>query len=218
MENRRLPLPEKRGYDRAYELSYQFACEKLAQSDIEEQCHRSGAEYRITDSVREIIVQYLNQPYLITLSGIVISVINSPEPIALRDKLLILHYFNTAKGTPPTDRLITFRELPEGTVYFPTFSKRTIEPILSNFSKEPRLLLRAGETLGGRKADYGNIGVTIPAFSKVPITIILWQGDEELPSQGNVLFDANIPDYLPSEDITVLCETISWRLVRSLRE
>jgi hypothetical protein len=218
MENRRLPLPEKGGYDRAYGLSYQLACEKLTKSNIEVQCRRSGAEYRITDSGREIIIQYLNRPHLITLPIITISMMNSPELVALRDKLLILHYFNTAKGTPPTNRLITFRELPEGTVYFPTFLKRTIEPILRNFGKEPRLLLDSGETLGGHKADYGNIGVTIPAFSKVPITIILWQGDEELPSQGNVLFDANIPDYLPTEDITVLCETICWRLMRSLRE
>ena len=117
-----------------------------------------------------------------------------------------------------TNRLITFRELPEGNVYFPTFTKRTIKPIVDNFSQQSKLLITASEKLGGYKVDYGDAAVTIPAFPRVPVTIILWRGDEELSPQGNVTFDANISDYLPTEDITVLCETIVWRLVRYSRE
>jgi len=29
----------------------------------------------------------------------------------------------------------------------------------------------------------------------------------------NLLFDGNILDYLTSEDITIVCETITWRLI-----
>ncbi|GAJ24463.1 unnamed protein product, partial [marine sediment metagenome] len=158
------------------------------------------------------------QSYLITLPNIEISLVDSAEEVTIRDKLLILHYFTSAKGTPATNRLITFRELPEGSVYSPTFSKRTIKPLLDHFGKEPRLLVDAGEKLGGHKADYGDTAVTINAFNRVPLTIILWQGDDELAPQANVVFDANISDYLPTEDITVLCETITWRLIKYLRE
>ena len=80
------------------------------------------------------------------------------------------------------------------------------------------ILVDAAEKLGGHKADYGDTAVTINAFSHVPITIILWLGDDELAPQGNIVFDANISDYLPTEDITVLCETITWRLINYLRE
>jgi hypothetical protein len=45
---------------------------------------------------------------------------------------------------------------------------------------------------------------------------VLWRGDEELAPNGNILFDANISDYLSSEDVTVLSETIIWKLVRSI--
>jgi hypothetical protein len=48
----------------------------------------------------------------------------------------------------------------------------------------------------------------------VPITLVLWRGDEELAPNGNILFDANISDYVPTEDVTVLCETIIWKLVK----
>jgi hypothetical protein len=43
---------------------------------------------------------------------------------------------------------------------------------------------------------------------------VLWKGDEEVSPNGNILFDANISDYLSTEDVTVLCETITWKLVK----
>lgn len=206
-----LPLPAPRNYADAYEL----ACARLAGiADVAAQCRQSGAQYRLRDSQPEIIIQYLNRPYLITLPDIKLSLLDSAEEVPVRDKLLILHYFISAKGTPAAQRLITFRELPEGNVYFPTFSQRTVKPLLNHFAKEPRLLLEAGARLGGAKVDLGDTALTLNAFSRVPITIILWRGDEELSPQGSILFDANITDYLPTEDVTVLCEVITWRLIR----
>jgi hypothetical protein len=34
----------------------------------------------------------------------------------------------------------------------------------------------------------------------------------------NLLFDANIMDYLETEDVTVVCEIITWRLVGYSKE
>ncbi len=200
-------------------LAYKLAREQLAKiDDIEQQCRKSGAQYQVIDSKKAIIVQYLNQSYLITLPDIEISLVGSAEEVPTRDKVLILHYFTSAKGTQATNKLITFRELPEGKVYSPTFSKRTIKPLLDYFNKDPNLLVEISKKLGGHKADYGDTAVTINAFSHVPITVVLWQGDADFAPQGNILFDATISDYLPTEDITVLCETITWRLIRHLRE
>ncbi len=218
MENQSLPLPHQKNYEYANDLAYTFACEQLVKiDDVEQQCRNSGAQYRVIDSKKEIIIRYLNQSYLITLPGIKISLIDDGERVPVRDKVLILHYFITAKGTPTANKLIAFKELPEGKVYSPTFFKRTINPILDHFGKEPRLLVDIAEKLGGHKVDYGDTAVTIEAFSRVPITIILWRGDDEFAPQGTITFDATISDYLSTEDITVLCEAITWRLIRYSR-
>ena len=207
-------MPEQKGYDRAYELAYKLAAEQLARiDDIEQQCRQSSSRYQVIDSKKTIFIQYLNQSYLITLPGIEISLVASLEKVPIRDKVLILHYFTSAKGSPLANRLITFRELPEGSVYSPTFAKRSIQPLLDHFGQEPQRLIDAGKKLGGHQADYGDTAVTINAFSRVPITIILWRGDAEFAPQGSILFDATISDYLPTEDITVLCSTITWKLV-----
>jgi hypothetical protein len=84
--------------EQGFELPYKLAREQLTKiSDIEEQCHRSGARYV---GPNKIIVDYLNKPYHITLPDIEISLEASEVEVPLRDKILILHYFTLAEGYP----------------------------------------------------------------------------------------------------------------------
>jgi len=205
-------------HEYGYELAYKLACEQLAKlNDLEQQCQKSGAQYLMIDSQRVIIVKYLNQSYRITLPDIKISLTSSKEEVPLKDKILILHYLTQAKGTQISNKLVTYKELPEGANYLPTFSKRAIKPLVDYFGKQPYRLVDIGAKLGGQKADYGDVAVTINAFSRVPITFVLWRGNEEFPPNGNIIFDSSISDYLTTEDINVLCEAIAWRLVKLLK-
>lgn len=206
------PLSNTRG--QAYELAYKLACKQLARMDVERQCHKSGAQYD-ADSNR-IIIEYLNQPYLITLPDGEISLRNSEERVPLKDKILILHYLTLAEGTPITDRLTTFKQLPGCASYFSVFSQLAIKPLLDHFGKEPELLIDAAAKLGGHKASYGDISITINAFPRVPVTIALWRGDDEFAPRGSIMFDSTISDYLPAEDIRELCGIIAWRLIKGL--
>jgi len=198
----------------AYELAYKLACERLKSIDIEQLCHKSGAQYADHD---RIIIEYLNRSYLVTVPNIEVSLKDNKEEVPLKDKILILHYLTLAKGTPVANKLITFRQLPAGASYFAAFSQRAIKPLLDYFASKPQLLIDFAANLGGYKAGYGDVAITINAFSRVPVTFALWQGDEEFPSNGSIMFDASIPDYLSTEDVTILCETIIWKLVKSLR-
>ena len=213
MESGYLTLPLNK-YESGYELAYQMACEQLAKTvDLKQQCLRSGVQWTLED----IIIEYLYQPYKITLPEIKISPVVGDEPLPIRDKLLILHYFLQAKGSPLSNHTITYKELADGIVYFPTFYQRAVKPLVTHFGREPQRLLDVARILGGHEADYGDAAVTINAFSRVPITLVLWKGDEELTPEGNIIFNSTIPDYLPTEDINVLCETIAWRLVKLLK-
>jgi hypothetical protein len=200
--------------EQGFELSYKLAFEQLSKiSDIEEQCHKSGVR---CVGPNKIIIDYLNQPYHITLPDAEISLEDSKTEVPLKDKILILHYFTLAKGTPPTGMLINYKQLPGGVSYFPAFSQRAINPFVKHFGQKPELLIDLSAKLSGYKADQGDVSVTINAFNHVPITFALWRGDEEFSPSGGILFDANISDYLSTEDVTVLCETIVWKLVKSI--
>ena len=186
-----------------------IAQEQFTTIDIKQQCQKSGALY----SAETVTLNYLNEIYRINLSSADVSFVDSNQPVPLREKILILHYFTQAKGTPLKDKQITFRDLPGGLVYYPTFIKRTIKPLSDFFGKDPALFLGVGKILGARQGEIGDTSLIIDAFARVPITIILWQGDNELKAEVNLLFDANIIDYLTSEDVTIVCETITWKLI-----
>ena len=201
-------------WERGFDVSYKLALERVAKiNDIKEQCRKSGANYL---GPHKIGINYLNQQYHILLPDVKILLGDGGTEASLRDKILILHYFAEAKGIQATGKLIAYKQLPGGISYFPAFSRRVIAPLVKHFGKSPEKLIKAAAKLGGREADYGDLSMTINAFDHVPITLVLWRGDEELAPNGNILFDANISDYLSTEDVTVLTETIIWKLVKDI--
>lgn len=216
MTREHLTLPDRNVREYAHELAEKLALEQLAGiDDIEQQCRQSGAQY--IPSQKAVIIDHLNQSYRISFPDGEVSLTTGGEAVPKRDKILILHYFTQAKGTPLSHKTITYKELPHGSNYFPVFAKRAIQPVLTFFGNEPELLLKTAEMLGGHKADYGDVAVTINAFSRVPVTFVLWQGDAELAPEGSIMFDSTISDYLTNDDIHTLCENIAWKLVRMLK-
>jgi hypothetical protein len=207
-----LKLPEQNVRDYAHGLAFKLACEQMAGiADIKEQCLKSGAQY-ITQE-KAILIDYLGQKYRISLPGCGVSLTDSGEAVPVRDRILLLHYFTRARGTNFSGKVITYKDLPEGINYFPVFAKRAIKPLVDCFGKQPHRLLQAAEKLGGRKTGIGDTSVTINAFSRVPVTIVLWHGDKEFAPEGSLMFDGSISDYLSNDDIHALCEDIAWRLV-----
>jgi hypothetical protein len=218
MKNSSLSLPKYKNYEYGYSLAFKLAGEQLAEVDIKEQCLKSGADYKAADSKQIITVEFLNRPYRVTLPEVEVSLADSEAEVPSSDKILILHYLTLASGKPLSGSLIAFQELPEGASYQRTFSKRSIEPLVKYFSPEPERLIELAKSLGGQKVDYGDAAVKVNGFKMVPVTLVLWRGDEEFPPRGNILFDSTISGYLSTYDITVLCDAIVWRLVRALRE
>ncbi|MHC4601516.1 MAG: DUF3786 domain-containing protein, partial [Planctomycetota bacterium] len=49
----------------------------------------------------------------------------------------------------------------------------------------------------------------------VPVTLTYWAGEEEMPPGAQLLFDASVVHYLPTEDIAVLGETLVSRVLET---
>ncbi|MFW6126083.1 MAG: DUF3786 domain-containing protein [Chloroflexota bacterium] len=203
---------------KGYEVAYRLACEELRNvHDVEELCLRSGATCRRQDDRITIAVPYVGRVHRVTLPAVEVSLEGSEEDVSLVDRILILHYLLQAKGTPLSNTLIGYVELPGGNSYLPTFAKRAIRPLVAHFGDRPERLPEVAVGLGGRPRDYGDASVTIDAFPRVPITFVVWRGDEEFPPEGNILFDGTVSDYLTTDDINALCGVIVGRLIRLSR-
>ncbi len=205
----------RHGFDEAHRQAFAIASRKLLGADLAQLCRRSAAALRNENGRQSISLSYLGRECRVQLPDIIVSSA-SGEPLSPRDMLLILHYLVTADGSPLTGKPVTFRELPEGGIYYPTFVKRSVKPLLDRFADRPEALVATAESIGGLKAETGDFSFRILAFPRVPVTVTLWLGDEELPAEGNILFDSSVTGYLSTEDITVLCEILAWKLSRSV--
>jgi hypothetical protein len=211
-----LVLPDQKNFETAYSLALKLVKEKLAwREDIPELCQLSGSQFNNSGGSPAICLRYLNQEYRITVPDFTVTTGDNLGEVDAKDQLLILHYLERARGTKLTHKVIAYQELKEGSVYFPSFLQRTVNPLVEHFGQQPAKLISSASALGGVKVDFGDAAVVIPAFSRVPLTYIVWKGDDEFQSNATVLFDSAICDYLSTEDVIVLCQTVTWKLVRS---
>ena len=50
-------------------------------------------------------------------------------------------------------------------------------------------------------------------FPKLDVDLLMWIGDDEVPSSANILFDSCASRMLSTEDVTVIAGTLCYRLV-----
>ncbi len=96
-------------------------------------------------------------------------------------------------------------------------NKRAIHPLQKTFESDPAKLIKAGIRLSGTQASYGDASITLPIFPYVPVTYVLWQGDDEISSSASILFDANVNSYLPCEDIVLAASFGVYELMKVAR-
>jgi hypothetical protein len=199
--------PEKKS--ETYEAALSKAWESLLALDPKDVAKKSGVSYSTKEDA--FILPFLGEEYLVQRSKKVVLGPNGQEVFSFMAVLLI-HYLAYAKDIKPQKRLISFRELSGGDVYFSAFSRRAILPITNTFGSDEKMIRRVGERIGAFECNYGDVSFTIDVFPKVPVTIIMWIGDEEVACSSNMLFDASIKELLPTEDVAVIGGFVASKL------
>jgi hypothetical protein len=116
-------------------------------------------------------------------------------------------------GTQPKGELIPYKEIPGGMPYAGVFQKRVVNPLIEGFGKTPEKFLRSGLAMEGKEAAFGDVSFSLEVLPRVSLTFVFWTGDEEFPPSIQVLFDRAIDRYLSLEDVVVLGEMTSKRLI-----
>jgi len=127
-------------------------------------------------------------------------------------QVLALHYLLGCDDRSLTGRPMSFAQAPGGPVYLEAFKKRVLDRLAEAFGSDPSKMLRAGEVLHGERVPLGDAGIRLLVFPKMPVTAIVWKGDEEIPANASMLFDELTASILPTEDLAVLGSHVLQRL------
>jgi len=203
-----MELNKQRNYQQAFDL----ACASLNEKDLRERAEKAGADYRKDEEGERITVPFFSEPYTVRFPPVEIY---SPgkKTISLVVRALLLHYLLKADGSRPAGKWAAYKDLPGGLLYASVFARRVTDPLIKRFGKSAKSFQEAGKRLGGEPAEVGDASFNLQAFPRVPLQYVLWEGDEEFPASAQLLFDSSVDHYLPLEDIVVLGQVTTGRLI-----
>lgn len=196
-----------------YANAFKIAAAEIAAKDPQDIGRKAGVDY-----LRErqcFAFEFIGRPIYVTFPECRLGLVQGGEEIPLTEQVLILHYLNQADGTPEQNEPITYREVPSGEFYYPAFFKRAEAPLLKAFGLKPELLPPAALELKGIPlTGHGDVAAQFRPLPRVPVTLVVWAGDDEFEPSAKILFDRSIPHYLTTEDIAWVSGMIVYRLMR----
>ncbi len=193
-----------------YQRTFALAAEKFRNTDISYLDTHHEINYNKQNGI--IALSFFQRPYTISYPELAFSCPQEPV-ISLVSKIIILHYLINATHTTKTGQLTNYGGIPGGSFYFPVFKRKTTDILLAKLGNNSEALKRAGEALGATTTSLGDVSFTIRALPDIDLTLIFWEGDEDFPSAYDILFDAAIDRYLSLEDIVVLAQMATKRVL-----
>jgi len=193
-----------------YQRTFALAAEKFRNTDISYLDTHPEINYNQENGI--ITLSFFQRPYTISYPELAFSCPQEPV-ISLVSKIIILHYLINATHSTRTGQLTNYGGIPGGSFYFPVFKRKTTDILLAKLGNNGEALKRAGEALGAAATSLGDVSFTIRALPDIDLTIIFWEGDEDFPSAYDILFDAAIDRYLSLEDIVVLAQMATKRVL-----
>ena len=219
-------LPRQTNFEQAERLA-QAALQEL---DPRRQAARTAC--RLVDGDRALELDFFGRAMRVTFpAGVVTS---APVPsdagsdagggeVPIWERILLLHYVGALGGDPDAppddglDQLIGFANVPEGLFYLDPFRRRSHLPLAGFFGGEPARLLAAGAAIGAPPVALGDAAVRGQVFPRVPVIVVVYGADEELPPEAKLLFTPSVTSYLCAEDIAIVGGMTAGRLLKAGR-
>jgi len=202
-------LPKQDHYEQALKLGL----EVFSRRNPGRIAEKSGAAWE----GRSVILPHLDRKIFLNADTHRFTIGPGGEEAPVWLAILAIHYLNNADGRQPVGRLKHFREFKEGHFYEPAFNRRTKDILIQVFGNNPAPMLSAAERLCGRIVATGDAAVELKYFPCLPITCIVWKGDEEFPPEATVLFDETADIFFSAEDMAVAGQMAVLELLKASR-
>ncbi|MFH1562926.1 MAG: DUF3786 domain-containing protein [Nitrospirota bacterium] len=205
----------------------ELAWNNLCNLDPHPVCKKAQVEFE-NDRYK---VEFLKTSYLIPLIGGVRDGSNIPDIKEIRIEsfpaakvsfdlcLVLLNYLVLAKEIELANKWVSPKDLKGGEFFFSETGTHNIEnpSFLEIFNKFPDKLIEVGKRLGGESVPYGDRAISFFALPRIPITYILWLGDDEFPARMTILLDSTSGIHIPLDILYALINITTKRLVEMAR-
>ena len=210
-------LEDETAVPRKYRDAYLRACQIMAGRDPQIDAETAGISYTEMEQGRgRFEIPLLDQGFEISWPDLEVSQVGRDVEPSYVVQLLLLHYLITSDGISLQGEWVSFRDLPDGRIYYPAFRSGSEGWLLTRFGRDPESLTQAAAALGGVRTEMADHAFVFRLLPRLPILLQLWEGDDEFPPEVRLLYDTSASNYLPTEDLAVIARYFSARLVRAI--
>jgi len=164
----------------------------------------------------QIRLTYWGRPVTISFPALQATAADGDQIPSTFDLAMLLFYLNTADGSPPTGKWISFRELPEGLFYHQAFQGYSGDRLAHAYGANPAQFAGAAEALGGTPLpDLASLAYSFDPLPAVRMAAILWPGDDEFAARASILFDAAASHFMPTDGLALLGAGLTGRLLKA---
>ncbi len=149
-------------------------------------------------------VRLMGQDYKVTYPQFSILTKSGDEVTTSSIKILVIRFLVEGKYFDSTGPLLTYRDIPNGNLYYPNFQGRCLRRLAFKFGNRISEFEKTMEGLGAEKVDMGDTAYRFEFISNIFMYFILWSGDDEFPPSSQILFENNFPFAFSAEDIAVV--------------
>ncbi len=135
-----------------------------------------------------------------------------PQPDFEFHLVTLNHLLRTSK-IEPTGKWISEKEVPGGEQFFRGMHRFPLDTLLEELDASTELLRSVAQSLGGHPLLMGDAAFSFTPFPRIPIALIMWEGDEEFAPSLQLLLDANVHEHFKALDViwalaNVACRTL----------
>jgi len=177
-------------------MAHEGLWEQLVSLDGYKTAVRAQCQY-LTDPQR-YVVKLLNTEYVVDLANKqIFSVRDSSEPAEFLQQLCVLAYLISAQDLPLANKLVRAEALPGGQFFFRGIHSLPTEKLEKAFGGYPEALHKIAEQFSARRCDFGDASIQFFVLPRLPLTVVVWKGDEEFRARASILFDQTAAAHLP---------------------
>jgi len=187
--------------------------QQLLELDGDKVAQRAKCRYLAVP--QRYIISLLNSEYTVNLSDKkVLSTKHSAEA-GFFEELCILAYLINSKDLPVANKLIAARSLPGGQFFFRGLHKLDTEKLEKAFGECPQRLYKVMDEFGAKRCEFGDASIQLNVLPRIPLTIVIWQSDNEFPARSSVLFDETAVKQLPLDALWTAANLAIKTLVKA---
>lgn len=119
-------------------------------------------------------------------------------------KIIILRYLMNAKETSDAGEMISFKEFPDGPLYYSNFYKRCIQVFANIGNEMPEALKKYMASINASSWEKGDQSWQFTFMPGVRVTCVLWFSDDEFEAEAQILFDKRLIKVFNIKDLAIL--------------